>query len=570
MDIKPVDKTVKQLLEGDFYKIPRFQRPYSWDRDNVEEFWNDAVVADVDDYFIGSFVVHRSSDQYAPLYVVDGQQRLTTITILLAAVRDAMDEAELPSLAKGVQRLIERQDMNDDLKFVLQTETSYPYLQEHIQKHGKPAVPAQLGEEEEALKAAYDFLKGQIDAEMESIDSSSSRSKEQTKKKKLIYLQRVRDRVLRLQLILIRLTKEDEAYLIFETLNTRGKDLTVADLVKNHVTRLMKPRNKGVDIATDKWKELLEVFEKSKVDLDVNRYLHHAWLSRHQYIGEKQLFAEIKKAISAANVEAFLEQLLKDAAVYRTVFDPDWRPWGKHESDVVDALKGLQVFRVVQPAPMLLAILRAHFGVDLTLKQVRTVLHTMENFHFKFTAMTAGRTGGGTGKMYAASGRALTDASSKDRRALVLKEFVAKLRERVPSEPEVVAGFERLMFSAENSKQKTLVRYTLMRIDAHLRKTGGPPNYERMSIEHIASQSPPPNTPAVARLAEIGNLILVPEKLNSETLRNKAFLEKKALLKQHGVPMDDVLEDAKSWGDAEIQERTLKLATMAYQDIFVV
>ena len=60
MDIKPLDQTAKNLLETAFYKIPRFQRPYSWDRENVEDFWNDAVVADDPDYFIGSFVLYRS------------------------------------------------------------------------------------------------------------------------------------------------------------------------------------------------------------------------------------------------------------------------------------------------------------------------------------------------------------------------------------------------------------------------------------------------------------------------------------------------------------------------------
>lgn len=58
MEIKPNDLTVKNLLERGSYKIPRFQRPYSWDRENVEEFWNDAVVSDDPDYSTGSFVLY--------------------------------------------------------------------------------------------------------------------------------------------------------------------------------------------------------------------------------------------------------------------------------------------------------------------------------------------------------------------------------------------------------------------------------------------------------------------------------------------------------------------------------
>ena len=92
LEIKPLDLTVKNLLETGFYKIPRFQRPYSWDRENVEDFWEDAIHADDPDYFIGSFVLYRAKDDPDLLFVVDGQQRLTTITLLLAAIRDALHD----------------------------------------------------------------------------------------------------------------------------------------------------------------------------------------------------------------------------------------------------------------------------------------------------------------------------------------------------------------------------------------------------------------------------------------------------------------------------------------------
>jgi uncharacterized protein with ParB-like and HNH nuclease domain len=74
MKITCLDKKVGQLLGESFYKIPRFQRPYSWDHTNLEEFWNDTIVENDSDYFIGNFVVY---DDKGVLAVVDGQQRLT-------------------------------------------------------------------------------------------------------------------------------------------------------------------------------------------------------------------------------------------------------------------------------------------------------------------------------------------------------------------------------------------------------------------------------------------------------------------------------------------------------------
>ncbi|MFO0734808.1 MAG: DUF262 domain-containing protein [Labilithrix sp.] len=567
MEIKPSDVTVKKLLEGNFYRIPRFQRPYSWDRENVEDFWNDAIVADDADYFIGSFVVYRNADPYGPLFVVDGQQRLTTITILLASVRDAMESEGHKALAKGVHQLIERQDLNSDQQFVLQTETSYPYLQEHIQKHGHAELEADLGEEEVALKEAYEYLSDQVTRTLRAVDANPSVTAKKKVDQKRQELIRIRDRVMRLQLIVIELTKEDEAYLIFETLNTRGKDLTVSDLVKNHLARNMKPKNKNVDVLGDRWASLLETLEGSKADLDVNRFLHHSWLSRRPYTGEKQLFAAIKKAVTKSEAPEFLKELLADAKAYRTAFEADYHEWTKQESDIAEALRALQVFRVLQPAPMLLAIVRAYQAKSLTIKQTATVLQQLESFHLQFTAITAQRTGGGTAKMYALSGRSLWEATDKNKAGRVLRDFTNKLRERVPSEDEFVAGFAQLKFSDENTKQKALVRYVLQRIDAHLRK-GAPPDYDKFTIEHVAPQKPATGKPAV-RMADIGNLILVPQKLN-ERLRNETFVKKKQLMTTDLVPMDDVLKKASSWGDEEIAARSKAMATLACQKIFAI
>ena len=145
----------------------------------------------------------------------------------------------------------------------------------------------------------------------------------------------IRDSVLRLQLIAVQLGNEDDAYLIFETLNTRGKDLTVADLVKNHLTRLLKPKHKGVDIARDKWNGILELFDRSENEISINRFLHHSWLSRHPYTTEKKLFKEIKRTVNQAIAMSFLDELLSDAYLYRQILEPDSYKWRKEEREVV-------------------------------------------------------------------------------------------------------------------------------------------------------------------------------------------------------------------------------------------
>lgn len=107
MKIESQDRTVDELLNAAYFKVPRFQRPYSWERAEVEDFWNDTI-ADADgEYFIGSIVLFSHSQGI--LGIVDGQQRLTTITMLLCALRDAFAHEQLDGLARGIHRLIERQ-----------------------------------------------------------------------------------------------------------------------------------------------------------------------------------------------------------------------------------------------------------------------------------------------------------------------------------------------------------------------------------------------------------------------------------------------------------------------------
>ena len=254
MKVTSGDKTIQQILDSGYFKIPRFQRPYSWDRENIEDFWNDTITENEGDYFIGSMVVYKLEDYKFGL--VDGQQRLTTVTMLLSVIRESFKKHGFEELARGTQNLIEKSDLDNQKHYVLQTETSYPYLQEYIQKYDDPEIDTPLKEEEKNLEKGFYLLKSYIEDAIDSITKDSTISNEKKKdliKKKLI---EIRSKLLKLKLIFVELDNEDDAYIIFETLNTRGKDLRVSDLVKNHLTKILRRKNKNVDITKDKLKRM--------------------------------------------------------------------------------------------------------------------------------------------------------------------------------------------------------------------------------------------------------------------------------------------------------------------------
>ncbi len=104
--------------------------------------------------------------------------------------------------------------------------------------------------------------------------------------------------------------------------------------------------------------------------------------------------------------------------------------------------------------------------------------------------------------MYAASAEDLSQSSSKNARAQVLRDFVSKLRERVPTYDEFEADLKELNFLAEKTRDKPLVQYLLRKLDAHFR-TNVVPDYSAMTIEHIAPENPPDGKTISAELAPI-------------------------------------------------------------------
>lgn len=560
MDIKPTEQTVLQLLNGNFYRIPSFQRPYSWNISHVEDFWTDVFDSSPGDYFIGTFVVYPTAGQYDPLAVVDGQQRLTTVTLALAAMRDALLELGASDIAKGLQGRIARANMHDKIEYVLQTETSFPYLQEYIQKLEPPALKVDPGEEEEALQTAYEYLITQVKLRCGPWDIPPEG---EAKKEAINQIELLRDKLLAVKLILIQLSNEEDACTIFETLNTRGKDLRVSDLIKNHLIRQMPgSKNSGVDIVKEKWALITEEVGVTNID----RFIHHSWLSQRPYVGRPQLYRAIRSAlVSPEKSNTFLDQLIEEAHDYRLITLGDDAA-GAALGRFRDHLDALSLFRVEQPLPFLLALLREYRNKTLTSKQIVGPLAVLENFHFQFTALTAQRTGGGTARMYVASAHDLAKAADKNAKQQVIVAFLEKLRARRPKKAAFVSAFVQLSYE---SRSKAILRYALVRIDKHLRKSSKTPvDYKAMTIEHIAPQKPKGGGP-VKNVHHVGNLLLLSEKLNQE-FANNDFAGKQKLLKKYSLPIDTDLALAQSWTAKEIDKRGRELASLCYDEIFAV
>jgi hypothetical protein len=562
-------RPIEKVLSAGFYKVPRFQRAYSWDRSNVEDFWNDLVDND-EGYFIGSMVVYTNGDAYG---LVDGQQRMTTITILLAALRNEFKRIGSDDDATGLQAAIERRDVRGAKnRFVLETETSYPYLQGQIQSEPDDArSQVAAGKEEKSLEAAFSYATNQIRSISNAVDSDQSVPEDKRKSEKGKRLSRLRDKVLSLSVVLVEVGDEDDATVIFQTLNSRGKDLETADLVKSHLFALLKPRNPSFDQVRDDWNSILRSFDDSAADLSMNRFLLHSWLSRQDYVGEKDLFKAIRSKVRTNNAREYLAELVGDADLYRIAQEPDYGQWQKGQREIRDALVALVTFRLRQPLPMVLALLRELKEKSLRPKIVLRGLRTIENYHFVATAVTNQPSSGGVSRMYAAAARSVLRAKTPNDKADAIQDLADKLRDRIPTYDEFEASFRELRSSREHTQQTPLVRYALRRLRAAASDQADVEelDLDALTIEHLVPQGGKrPEKVSADDVARLGNLLLVTKRLN-EQLDDKPFTAKKKILLGKSVAESEILESG-GWGATEIEARTRRLAKRAYEEVWTI
>ncbi len=555
MKIESSDKTIGKIFNSTYIKIPRFQRPFCWEKEEIDDFMNDIIFSDDQDYFVGSMVLYKSgSGDY--LSVVDGQQRLTTSTLILCAIRNIFNEINEDKLALGIQRLIERENISFEKEFVLQTESSFPFFQEHIQKNGKPELDGNNSPEEEYLKNGfiqiYTKLKKKIEYD-KFIKSIISKEILTTK------LQQYRDKLLATKTIFIELDSESDAYIIFETLNTRGKELEADHLIKNYIMKGFSKSTSSVDVALEKWKYISKHVQKNNYTL--SDFIYHHWLSNQQkYTTSKKLYKSVLDNIDNEDkIKIYLDSLYFSSNQYEWIIDTRSIVYDKSINEIRSSLDYLNSLKVKVHIPMTLAVLDNWKKKKIKYKIARNLLSEIELFHYAFTGICSKRTSGTISTMYSSAAIELNNANTDIDINKVIMKFKKALRAKYPLESEFVNGLNNLWFTNDNDSDKKTIIYTLMLYQ----KFKQPIDKNFLSIEHLIPQAKYENYPNVGC---IGNLLLVDNETNYE-LDTKIFQEKKIILKNKDYIKDDYLNKISDLTKENIDTRTKEIAKAIYKKI---
>lgn len=560
MKVTPVSKTLADVLRGNFLKIPRFQRPYDWDRDNLTEFWNDLKDRSDPDYFMGSIVVFGDQKEKNLISLVDGQQRVTTITIMLAILRNSLEEYGEAGPAAALHELIETRDLDNKSRYVLEHDPGDKYFQYAVQSRTPDQKVSPQGAQQDNLQYAFRFLNGVLSAHIKAEFGHD-------KSKVISYLKHLRDCLLQMHFISIELDNEDDAYLIFETLNTRGKDLRVSDLLKNHFMRLLPAKVKGADQTKAGWGEVIEKLSSVTVSIDPDSFLQHYWLATQSSVSKASLFVHYKAAIRKSNAKSWLDDIRAASGTYVRCMAPAEVQWSKEQRALQESVQALRIFGVAQAAPLMLAIMTQFESRVISLKTTKAAFDFIEKFTFQFNALTQSRGGGGVANMYAKLAQNTMSCKDAQDFAYILADMKEKFRERVPDQAEFVLPFSRLILRNTYTRERNLVRYVLIKLARHF---GMPEEVDTtmLTVEHILPQSKGEETGDEFDVGAIGNLVLINESLNGKVAA-KSFKDKMALFSaKNNVYLDNVLKGADEWNDDAIANRGISLANIGYEEIW--
>ncbi len=572
LSFKAEDRQMKDVLFANDvrFRVPRYQRPYAWGEDDVKEFWNDLLQEEA--LFVGSMIFnyeHQQSDNY--IDVIDGQQRLLSITILEAVLRDiaSMYDPELSKLIHEFEIALKDRHGNQDYR-ILCGDTTQPFFGDYVQTPNANIRTAEDSTaEQRRIKGNYSFFFGKVN---ELLDQQP------TNEQKLESLKTIRKKLETLIVIHVRIDSEEEAYEIFETTNARGVDLSVADLLKNLVFKKIRVAD-DKDEAKETWEEMRADIQETGTEL--KRFIRYYWISKNKPCPEKRLFRMIKQGTT--DWQGLLDDLRGDAEIFNDLYvchEADWMTRGIHP----DTYRSLLAIKRMNYTISYIFLVRLFSNLDRLGLNPRSIVGTIERFTFLYSAVSR-QPINKCEKVYSEHAKRLHEAvqaqDSNDRRVAV-ESVLTSLRNALvallPAREVFKEAFMSISYKKNSQQGRDFVRYILDAVNTRMGATNelmiDPYN---VNTEHVLPQSPAKGWGLSKRdvapyVNLLGNLTLVDKRINS-LAGNGGLAEKLNVLDRSELPITRVLVDGirasgMTWSQADIEARQAQLADAAYDTVW--
>ena len=518
------------IRSGGKYIIPKFQRDYSWDVEQWDDLWQDIenMIAESGDHYMGYLVLQSLKGK--DCQIIDGQQRFTTITILILAaiksIQKLVDQGiEVDENVKRIKTLKDTYIGNVDpvsLEYdniLVLNRNNDAYYKDYIVKLGELKI-RNTSYTEKLMRKCFEWYENKLTGKF-----STGRD----------YAEFITTVVDNLYFTIIRVNNEMNAFRVFETLNARG-----VQLVDN--TSQFSDR-----IATleEKWSSLTKNIQAEKLP----DFIRYYWNSKHKTVRSNELFKAIRDNIKSEDqVFVLINEMISYSDVYMALRNSTDELW-QGNRNITDNIELLNIFNLKQPYSVLMAAYKC-----LDIVAFSKLLNDIIIVGFRYSVI-CGKNPNDIERVY--NSLAVQISSTKTYNRSNLKSVYVEDTEFLPA-------FDQKSM-VDNSRNTKIIKYILGKIE---RANGGlrevNSESELDTIEHILPQNPgiewgDDNYDFDSLIYRLGNMCLLEKKYNKD-LQNASYEKKSEVYQQSSfVTTSSIPTDYSVWDRKTINKRQQKM-----------
>lgn len=546
------EEPVRKIFSSDYiFYIPPYQRPYAWTTEQAGELFDDLLefmrsgptqIDKAPPYFLGSIVLIKPETS-PNADVVDGQQRLTTLTLLLSAIRSNIDQANATDITpliyeKGSQIL---GNTEDRFRLTLR-DRDKEFFQSFVQREG-------------GFKKLLSYSGASSDSQhniRENARLFDSKLKLLSEAQRLALTQFI---LTRCYLVAVATPDLDSAYRIFSVLNTRGLDLTATDILKAQIIGAISEKNRGY--YTKKW----ETIEEDLGRTAFGELFSHIRMVYRKAKPQGTLLIEFRDhVLQDANGERFIDDILEPfGRVYEELSDEAYTSNQRAER-VNENLKWLNKLEFNDWIPPALAFSVRHRNHH---EQMEWFFRDLERLAYSMLVRRAGI-------------NERIDRFSRLTKVIETGDDLLELESSLQISPteqyEMYQVLSGPIYEGLSARARSLV---LLRLDSLMSGGGATYDYETITVEHVLPQNPSEGSewvrwfPSVeqrqALVHTLGNLALLTRKKNSSASNYEFERKKDAYFTRGGVSpfaLTTQILNFQTWSPAIIDARQKDLLTV--------
>ncbi|HEY6349337.1 MAG TPA: DUF262 domain-containing protein [Candidatus Angelobacter sp.] len=550
------NQTLRQLFgNGLGYTVPPFQRDYSWDTDEWDDLWQDIQGTLVPNgepaHYMGYLVLQTKDNKN--FEVIDGQQRLTTVSVLvLALLKLLQDFVEAGAEPENNKRRIDQ--LRNSYIGYLDPVTLIPRpklsLNRNDDAYYKDYIVPLQKLPQRGLRASERLLRRSFEWFYQKLRDSYGQRRDGTVLAKFID-----DLSDRLFFTIITVTDELNAFKVFETLNARGVRLSPTDLLKNYLFSVVNRESSHaheIETLERRWEAIVgRLGGESFPD-----FLRVHWNSRRKFVREADLFKTIRaETPDKAAVFELLRQMEQDVDLYAALFNPEAELWQPNERPYV---RELRMFYVRQPWPLFLAAFRTHDRAVFV-----EILRACSIISFRYNVI------GGLG---ANEQEGVYNGIAQKTTAGELAQPAALIKALAPvyiPDNQFKPAFAEKSLPTTAIRNRRVVRYILFQLEKHLSGKDYDIESERYSLEHILPENPADNWGQFTEeqfedsVYRLGNMTLL-EASRNRGIGNLPFSRKKPIYAASQFEITkNIAVDNDDWNQARLAARQAWMANQA-------